>query len=674
MNLLEVKNKLEIEFTNWHFEIPPNLELGVLTTNQAFKLVKDKELREKFSIQASNPAQIAIELLPILQDFLDKNQIPLVAKEAGPYVNLDYKKNNQKPSYFSFKNKQDLLPRTKEIVLIDYFSPNVGKKMHVGHIRSADIGEVLRRILGLRYSEVISNNHLGDWGIQFGMIIWGLENIDKLDLEVDIEILKEIKNKLDEKQEFDITWEQVENYVKDLNKNQYIDVLYQIYVKVNELVEVSPDIKQATQDVIVKLDVILSTNQYSGREILKFSRIDLWYWLIIVISIFQYSFAEDYLNLNKKLENDRNIDFQKIKNRLTQINAIGAWKFNYLNHLYGFDMVIGESFYSTSKTIFQDLIESGIANKEVDSKAVYIDLEKEKLGRCYLISSQGYTLYHSRDIIARFIWAGIIEADILISLADNRQSHSFKQVFCVIQKILDSKIYEKKNFGLLSRKETDLALEKLKKRMAEYVGFGFMTLPEGAMSTRKGKIIAFEELKEKLETKVTQVLKEKEGDHLDSDLIKKVSVAALKWTDLYRDREQDVVFDFDQFLSFEGNTGIYQLYTVARLNSILDKNNYNHNLEVFETNLLNDDEILLLKYTSILPIILDQIVNSYKPHLLCTHLFELTTKINSWYSKYSVSSEQDSQRKAQMLNLVAYLKDYLWFNLELLGIEPIEKL
>jgi len=703
MNLLELKTVLEKAFEGWSFDTPPSLEMGILTSNQAFKLAKNNKVylsKGETAYGAGglssslNPAEIAKELVPIIQEFLDKENLPLLAKAIGAYVNIDYKENFIANFLVNLNTPDTLLPRETETVLIDYFSPNVGKKMHVGHIRSADIGETLRRILSLKFKNVVSNNHLGDWGIQFGMIIWGLENIDKLDLNLDIEKLKDIKEKLDLKQEFDITWEEIEKYVKTLNQKEYIDILYQIYVRVNVLIEIDPEIKKASQDIIVKLAQILATNKYSGPDLLQASRIDLWYWLIIIISIFQYNLAEDYLNLNKNVVSSKTIDFQKIKDRLVQINALGAWKFNTLNGVYGFDVIIGESFYLTSQIIFADLIENGLAIKDPETQAIYVDLENEKLGRCYLISSEGYSLYHSRDIVARFIWAGVLEADIMLSLADNRQSHSFKQVFAVIKKIIDSKIYETKTFGHLTREETNKALQTLEKRLPDFIGFGFMTLPEGAMSTRKGKIIAFDELKEKIESQVKKVLSEKGGDNLNLDLVRKVSVASLKWADLHRDRDQDVVFDFNQFLSFEGNTGVYQLYTVARLNSILEKNRSGDdhiarvqdqvspsnpldmgNLDLkLQTSHLNADEILLLKQTTLLPLILEQITQNYKPHILSTHLFELATKVNSWYSRYSVSTETDLQRKAQLLGVVTYLKNYLWFGLELLGIEPVEKL
>jgi arginyl-tRNA synthetase len=153
-----------------------------------------------------------------------------------------------------------------------------------------------------------------------------------------------------------------------------------------------------------------------------------------------------------------------------------------------------------------------------------------------------------------------------------------------------------------------------------------------------------------------------------------VAVAALKWLDLHRDREQDVVFDLDKFLKFEGNTGIYQLYTIARLSSILDK--YQFNAENSHPNIskLNDTETFLLKQTFTLPLVLEKVAQYYKPHWLCNHLFEVASEVNSWYSKYSVSQESDPERQQALLALTYKLKHHLWLGLELLGIEPLEEL
>lgn len=832
MTLLQIITKLETDFPQISWNLPPDLNFGILTTNHAF--VEGKKT-------GVNPVELATQVVEKLSVFITEQKLPVKLETKGPYINLDLTLEGWREA-MEYIDDIDF-EKNKNRVLIDFFSPNVGKKMHVGHIRSADIGESLRRILSLKYETVISNNHLGDWGIQFGMIIWGIK---KYGVEL-----------------------------AAFDGEQKIKKLYEIYVEVNKEIENEPDIKIQVGLIIKTLEDSFRGNidQIDGDNILKdifnlnlHEVQDLWKE-IIVTSIRQYLEAEEFLNLNK------GYDLSSDKNSLEN-NNLNNWAEGTQTK---FDLIIGESYYIHHMQAFTILSSIYPEIFVSDGKAIYVDLEEEKLGRCYLISSEGYSLYHSRDIIARFVWAGLLNADKMISLADNRQSHSFKQVFAVVQKILDLGIFEKENFGLLTRQETDKAIATLKKHMAEFVSFGFMTLPEGAMSTRKGKIIAFEDLKSTLETRVTEVLSQKESQATDPDLVQKVSVATLKWVDLHRDRDQDVVFDFDQFLKFEGNTGVYQLYTYARVNSILEKNKpetktafenivekilelkktksrivvaiegragsgkstfaaklakllpattvesdgfylpkvnrsektleetfdydldrlqvevitpflkgekrtsylrYNwgdwagvdfdglenkidlefenilivegcsalnsklsesvdfkiwlekdeelasnwavkrdissYNLppqkiatdftkwradyskyiekhkpqEIADINvltqdleinfdsfkLLNNDELGILKLMYTLPLIIEDISINYKPHHLCNYLFKLATSVNSWYAKYSVTSEQNLARKEILLELLSKVKKSMEFGLSLLGIEVVEKL
>jgi arginyl-tRNA synthetase len=161
----------------------------------------------------------------------------------------------------------------------------------------------------------------------------------------------------------------------------------------------------------------------------------------------------------------------------------------------------------------------------------------------------------------------------------------------------------------------------------------------------------------------------------DQNLIQKskvVAIAALKWYDLARDSGADIVLDISKILSFEGNTGVYQLYTIARLNSILRKNptsdlNLNYDL-------LNPVEQKIIKACWLTPLILDQISDSYKPHHLCNHLFEIATMVNSWYAETSVSKETDENRKQTLLNFCQQIQLHLKQGLGLLGIESLAEL
>jgi arginyl-tRNA synthetase len=274
---------------------------------------------------------------------------------------------------------------------------------------------------------------------------------------------------------------------------------------------------------------------------------------------------------------------------------------------------------------------------EKEDQARYFDFEKlvenwqgldenlkskiGRLGRCYLISSAGYTSYAYRDLAARIHWAGELDMDIMITVTANEQNHHFQQLFAICYYLSELKSFQEKFSTKIS--------SRLNYDSLVHISYGFLTLPEGKMST-------------------------------------------LKWYDLARDSAGDIVLDIPKILSFEGNTGVYQLYTIARLNSILKKNSTtDQNLNY---DLLNPVEQKIIKACWLTPLVLDQISSSYKPHHLCNHLFEIATMVNSWYVETSVSRETQENRKQTLLNFCQQIQLHLKNGLELLGIESLEEL
>ncbi len=633
LNIEQIKDIISQEFP-WEWSMPPEISKGILTTNQAFIEAKK---------QSKNPALIASELKDEIQNFLNEKYIDLDVSVIGPYINL---KPNDKylKSFFLNKTTEINLPK-KESTLLEFFSPNVGKRMHIGHMRGGNLGEATRRILSLTNDKIITNNHLGDWGIQFGILIWGVLNIDKLKLG----------------------WKKID-WENDANSD-LIEKINHIYVATNELMENNETIKPLTQKITKLLETNLEEEKNNQTDIY------IVWEKIVSNSLLNYSTGEAYLNLNKESANDDN---QVISNNSIDKldNKFGVWQLNNHHKDGQFDMVIGESFYQHFLNEIDYWVESGIATRE--SESVYIDLEEQKLGRCYLISSNGYSIYGARDIIARFIWAGLFDVDSLVTFADNRQSHSFNQVFAVIQLILDSGIYLSKPFGTLSQDETNQSLTRLQNKLPIHNKYGFISLPEGAMSSRRGTVILLEDFIKEIETAVKKSLEEKSKQPMRSiaanQKIQKISSAIIKWYDLARDREQDYIFDISNAIKFEGNTGIYQLYTIARLKNIIAKNETTAQLVSNPIQLLNNSEKEILTKMLTLESTILNISKNYKPHHLCSYLFELTSMINSWYAKHSVAGEGDDNRKDALLHFVTKIINHLEYTINLLGIETVDEL
>ncbi len=641
MNILDLIDFLEEFLPGSKWSIPPKIELGILSSNYAFEEAKKI---------GRNPVEITQNAARELNScFSDKN-LPFRAQTAGPYLNVDLEEKYWRKESGKLFQIPDLKTK-KESFVIDMFHPNVGKKTHVGHMRSGNLGESMRRILSLKYDKVVSDSYLGDWGIQFSYTTWGILNLQKLNLD-----FQEIN-------------------LQNEDQQILIDKFYRIYVRMNQLIEDQPDIKKECQANSKLLEKGMQGKKLEPKEEEKYILLHNLYVQIVSISLTQFKDVENYLCLNQNpwwLENTELIEKYKIN--LVK-DKTGCHYANSIHKNGEFDLTLGESFYISFISETEYLVETGLAKKE--GKAIYVDLEEDSLGRCYLISSEGYSLYQTRDIFSRIVYSGLFGFDNAVTFADSRQKHNFDQFFAVLKRIVSSKIYQKRNIGWLNREQTDRALEILEKKMAIFEGFGHLNLPEGAsMSTRKGKIIEFRILKQSLENKVRQTLLEKDfEEQVEEQKVEIISVAALKWMDLHRDREQDVIFDLDQFLKFEGNTGVYQLYTIVRLNSILENNSVKDIPETyFQEKTLNKEELLILKRSYTLPLVLEKICQNYKPHHLCNYLFELATDINSWYAKYSVTNEKEKSRRRTLLLFCMYLKEHLSFGLSLLGINTVNKL
>jgi len=601
MNILVLLENLQKEYPDFQWSIPPDLKVGILTTNQAFIQAK---------VEKQNPAQLANELAAKIQIFCDSKDFPVVVKTAGPYINLDYTEE----IYSRLKVGQELdIPKVERKILIDYCSLNVAKPVHAGHLRNIDIGESLRRILELKYSSVKTENYWGDWGVQFGIIIWAWKKfIQQKKLQV-------------------VVNENIETIELDDFQLSPVETLVKVYIWGNQQKETAENWEVMVRDEFLKLEKGDPENRELWQKFLDRTKTDIYpYLLELGVKQHDYEYGESYYE-------------ERVKDLTVFLEENNLW----------------EKEEKARYFEFEKLIEKW-PNLEPD-----LAVKIGRLGRCYLVSSQGYSSYAFRDVAARIHWAGELDMDLMITITANEQNHHFAQLFAICYYLSAQEIFRKKfSKEIVNRLNYDHLI---------HINYGFLSLPGGKMSTRKGNFLTAKELMDTIFNKAKEVLEQKSSDY-SQDTIFKVGIAAIKWFDLNRDSALDLTLNTDQILQFEGNTGVYQLYTVARLNSILKKNPETNRIKELDLNKLNETEKLLLKKITTLPWILENITQIYKPHLLCNYLFELASEINSWYAKYSVSSETDLERKNNLLNLCNILKLHLISALSLLGIDSLEQL
>lgn len=287
--------------------------------------------------------------------------------------------------------------------------------------------------------------------------------------------------------------------------------------------------------------------------------------------------------------------------------------------------------------------------------AIIADLEKYNLGVLVLIKSDGTKTYGAKDLALALKKFKKFKIDQSIMVVDNRQSLYFKQIF----KILELAGYD---------------TSKMK-----HVSYEFVTTPQGAMSSRKGNVIAYEDYRDLMIDKLVVYTKE---HHLDwtagqvNETATKLAMSALKFGMLKYENNSIVVFDMDTVILTDGATGPYLLYTVARFNSILRKTlvppmteTENVNLSLLKT----EEEKSLIKHLSLFNEIVIVSAQKYDTSNLCTYLIELAQKMNTFYQRCPILKAEEKVQRARLI-LINVALSMLKRGLKLLNIETVEEM
>ena len=158
------------------------------------------------------------------------------------------------------------------------------------------------------------------------------------------------------------------------------------------------------------------------------------------------------------------------------------------------------------------------------------------------------------------------------------------------------------------------------------------------------------------------------------EIAESVGIGAMKYADLSSNRTQDYVFSWDRLLSFEGNTAPYLLYAVARINSIFRKVSIDPEAPIEGASPLETEtEIALARKIMGFVTALELTLNDLRPHFLCTYLYELASAYSSFNAADKVLVDDDAI-KARRLLLCARTRTVLQTGLELLGIQPLERM
>ena len=313
-----------------------------------------------------------------------------------------------------------------------------------------------------------------------------------------------------------------------------------------------------------------------------------------------------------------------------------------------FDLVRGEAFYESHlDSAVQRVVDAGVT--ETSEGALVVDLsEFGKIPPCLLRKTDGTTLYATRDLAAVFHrWEEFGFARCLYVVGGDQRLH-FRQLKHVLERMqLD---WEPR---------------------VEHVDFGMMRLPEGKMSTRKGRVVFLDEVLDRAVEEAAKVIAEKNPDLADSkEIAEQVGVGAVVFNDLKRERVKDIDFRLEEVLSFEGDTGPYVQYTHARLASIERKADA-------EAAAADPDWSALEGSSQILgalgrfPEVVRAAAEAAEPSLVTSYVLELARDVNSWIARERVLGQEPSVTAAR-LALVGGARQVIGNALGLLGVAAPE--
>lgn len=455
-------------------------------------------------------------------------------------------------------------------IVLDSGGPNVAKALHVGHLRSAAIGEAIRRIEIFAGNEVIADVHFGDWGTPMGMILSEI-------------ILQD----------------------GDLSKTETYDIndISAFYKKANIRCKEDETAKEKARVITAELQ-------------------------------------------------NGNPEYRKAWQHLRKV-SVDAVKVNYDELKAHFDLWLGESdAHETCAEIVKIADKQGVS--EVDDGATIIRLEESNKPKppVILVKSDGGYAYQVTDIATIKMRVDDLKADEIIYVVDKRQSLHFEQVFEVAEKLSIAP-------GV-----------KL-----QHIGFGTVNGADGKpFKTRDGGVMNLEDLLKLSKDKVRESMPapgevEGYGEAEIEKLVSQIAIGAVKYQDLKNNIASGYVFEIDDFAKFEGKTGPYIQYAIARINSILRKAGEIKPGKVMITN--PEERDLALKLMQLNNIVL-RTHEAKEPSIISDYAYTLAQAFSSFYNTSPIMSAETPELAASRLQMAKLVRDVLTLLLYLLGIEAPE--
>lgn len=372
-----------------------------------------------------------------------------------------------------------------------------------------------------------------------------------------------------------------------------------------------------------------------------------------------------YVRFNAEAEEDDSLRdearywFRELENKneeavelWTWIREISLQEFSKVYDMLGveFDSYAGEAFYGDKMgEIVKDLEDKNLLVKDDD--AMLVDLEEYGMPPALIKKSDGSTLYTTRDIAAAVYRKEHYDFYKNIYVVGSQQNLHFKAFFKVIE--------------LMGHEWAKDCI---------HVPFGMVSLEDGTLSTRKGRVVFLEDVLNKAVDSTMEIINDRNPDLENKEQVAKdIGIGAVVFQELFNQRIKDYEFSWDRTLSFDGETGPYVQYTHARACSILKNGNFDINDEVDYSRLELEAEIDLIRLMYNFPATIVDAMEKNEPFYVTRQVVEVAKAFNTLYNSAQMITEDEELTKARLM-LTYSAKTVIKTGLALLGIKAPEKM
>ncbi len=310
-----------------------------------------------------------------------------------------------------------------------------------------------------------------------------------------------------------------------------------------------------------------------------------------------------------------------------------------------FDSYAGESFYNDKMEACLDILREKNLLVESDGAQV-VNLDEYGMPPCLLVKADGATLYATRDIAAAYYRKKTYDFYKCLYVVAYQQNLHFKQLFQVL-KLMDFAGAD------------DM----------EHIAFGMVSMEDGSMSTRNGRVIWLQEVLDKAVEKARKIIEEKNPNTKDKDAIaESVGVGAVVFSALWNNRIKDIVFSYDKVLNFDGETAPYVQYTYARCASALRKGGDIDFGNVDLSSITTDEGYEVIKSVLTFGDSVRLAAKLREPCYVTRHVVDLAEKFNRFYIDHRIVVDDIPTRNAR-LALTQAVANVIRCGLGLLGID-----